>query len=809
MNVATDSSLDGWMLQTSSPVTSAQVLDAQTVAATNNLSIESKNDEPTSAEIVNWATVFAIALALGILAMSIGLIRSETASELRTLTATGASSRTRRSLTAVTAGGLAFLGALLGTVAAYVGLAGWFHSNSLEGGLSNIIDHIPWNNLFLIVIAMPAVAVIVGWVLAGRDPTGISAPSDGLGESPVEPVPFEDGRDTCVVSTFAGPLPKGHNSRRRCAISTTTSTGGEAMNGCRQGRHGGKATSGRRVGTLVGSVLAAASLMVPLGVLGGSATASAATPSSTTCAGTPTSPASLPGGTYTSVSVTGACAVNAGQVIVTGDVTVAAGAALVAAFANNDVGGSGTSGLTVNGNIDVDSGGTLLLGCEALHFSCIDDPNQSNPTLNSRGTVQGSLIATDPLGVVIHDSTIGGDAIQSGGGGGVNCTPSGIFAQFMSPVYSDYEDNTIGGNLRITGLNSCWLGGLRNNVGGSVTYSDNTLNDPDANEILSSHIAGNLLCSGNSPGIEYGDSSEDVTPSTPNVVGGFATGQCAFSVEQPRPAPVPGPGGNPAGPLTPIALPSSTPPGYWLAAKDGGVFSFGAPFLGSEAGQSLSQPIAGMAAVPGGGSYNLADANGAAYGFGPHASDCTGLTATLNKPVVGIAPAPGGNGCWLAASDGGVFAFGSNAPFFGSAGSLTLNQPVVGLAAAPGNTGYDLVAADGGVFTYGPGATFQGSMGGQHLNQPIVGMATDPVTGGYWLVAADGGIFSFDAPFFGSLGSQKLNKPIVGIAAAPTGDGYYLVASDGGVFAFGTGAHFQGSTGGIVLNQPVVGMALG
>ena len=123
---------------------------------------------------MNWATVFAIALALGILAMSIGLIRSETASELRTLTATGASSRTRRTLTAVTAGGLAFLGALLGTVAAYVGLAGWFHSNGLEGGLSDIIDHIPWSNLFLIVIAMPVVAMIVGWVLAGRDPTGIS-----------------------------------------------------------------------------------------------------------------------------------------------------------------------------------------------------------------------------------------------------------------------------------------------------------------------------------------------------------------------------------------------------------------------------------------------------------------------------------------------------------------------------------------------------------------------------------------------------------------------------------------------------------
>jgi len=174
LHLSSESSLDGWILQANSPITSAQITNAQAVAATNSLSIETKNDAPSSAEIVNWATVFAIALALGILAMSIGLIRSETASELRTLTATGASSRTRRTLTAVTAGGLAFLGALLGTVAAYVGLAGWFHSNALEGGLSDIIDHIPWNNLLLIVIAMPLVAAAVGWLLAGREPTGIA-----------------------------------------------------------------------------------------------------------------------------------------------------------------------------------------------------------------------------------------------------------------------------------------------------------------------------------------------------------------------------------------------------------------------------------------------------------------------------------------------------------------------------------------------------------------------------------------------------------------------------------------------------------
>ena len=174
LHLANQDGVGGWVMQSNAAISSAQLTSANSIAAAGDLSIESRNDEPTSAEIVNWATVFGIALALGVLAMSVGLIRSETASELRTLTATGASSRTRRTLTAVTAGGLAFLGALLGTVAAYVGLFGWFRSNKLEGGVSDIINHVPWNNLFFILIAMPLAAMAIGWVLAGREPAGIA-----------------------------------------------------------------------------------------------------------------------------------------------------------------------------------------------------------------------------------------------------------------------------------------------------------------------------------------------------------------------------------------------------------------------------------------------------------------------------------------------------------------------------------------------------------------------------------------------------------------------------------------------------------
>ncbi len=166
-------SISGWLVQTSSPLTAAQVNGARVTAAATGMSMETKNDEPTSAEVVNWATFFGIALALGILAMSVGLIRSETASDLRTLTAAGASSRARRAITATTAGALALLGAVLGTVAGYVGVAGWVRSNSLAGGLSSL-GNVPVTNLLVILVGMPLAAVVLGWLLSGREPPAIA-----------------------------------------------------------------------------------------------------------------------------------------------------------------------------------------------------------------------------------------------------------------------------------------------------------------------------------------------------------------------------------------------------------------------------------------------------------------------------------------------------------------------------------------------------------------------------------------------------------------------------------------------------------
>jgi putative ABC transport system permease protein len=166
--------VDGWLIQTASPLTSAQIHNAKLAAAAANLSVETRSSVPTSATIIDWATVFGIVLALAILAMSVGLIRSEAASDLRTLAATGASSTTRRNITAATAGALGFTGAVLGIVGGYVGTAGWFRTSALDGGIGALVTSVPVTNLLIILIGMPLVAAIGGWLFAGRQPRDIA-----------------------------------------------------------------------------------------------------------------------------------------------------------------------------------------------------------------------------------------------------------------------------------------------------------------------------------------------------------------------------------------------------------------------------------------------------------------------------------------------------------------------------------------------------------------------------------------------------------------------------------------------------------
>lgn len=171
-------STNDWLVVGNQTFTAAQISDAQLAASTTQLSVESRNDIPSSSTIINYATLFGVVLALGVLAMSVGLVRSETASDLRTLSATGASSYTRRTLTAVPAGALGFLGALLGVAGGYIGMIGFLRSNSLNGGISALSD-VPLKDLLFLLLGMPLIAAVVGWLFASGEPAV-------LGRQPIE-----------------------------------------------------------------------------------------------------------------------------------------------------------------------------------------------------------------------------------------------------------------------------------------------------------------------------------------------------------------------------------------------------------------------------------------------------------------------------------------------------------------------------------------------------------------------------------------------------------------------------------------------
>jgi putative ABC transport system permease protein len=115
------------------------------------------------------AAAAAILLALGVLTAIVGLIRAETARDLRTLTAAGAGSGIRRTITAVTAGALGLLGAVGGTALAYLAVTAWAH-----GSLDSTLGPVPAAYLIAILAGLPLAAAAGGWLLSVRQPPAIA-----------------------------------------------------------------------------------------------------------------------------------------------------------------------------------------------------------------------------------------------------------------------------------------------------------------------------------------------------------------------------------------------------------------------------------------------------------------------------------------------------------------------------------------------------------------------------------------------------------------------------------------------------------
>ncbi len=234
--------------------------------------------------------------------------------------------------------------------------------------------------------------------------------------------------------------------------------------------------------------------------------------------------------------------------------------------------------------------------------------------------------------------------------------------------------------------------------------------------------------------------------------------------------------------------------GYWIAASDGGVFSFGnASFHGSMGGQPLNKPVVGIAATHDAAGYWEVASDGGIFSFGDAQFHGSTGSMVLNKPVVGMAVTPDGGGYWLVASDGGIFAYG-DAGFYGSAGSLVLNKPVIGMVPTHDGAGYWLVASDGGIFAYGD-ASFVGSLGSDPPPTPIVGVAPTTDGGGYWMLEADGTPHAFgDAPpvsvATGSPSVASRLGPMTALVPDLSGQGFDAIDAHGQAFAFGDAPYF-------------------
>jgi putative ABC transport system permease protein len=161
--------LNGWLIQAPSPLTATQVNAARQLALAYGVTAETKSGAPDLGEFAGGATALGIMITFGVLAASIGLIRSETAQDLRTLTATGASSATRRMITAATAAALGLVGAVLGMAGAVIAGLAWAHSS-----LSAMFGGLPLTDVLILLAGLPLAAAAGGWLLAGREPEAIS-----------------------------------------------------------------------------------------------------------------------------------------------------------------------------------------------------------------------------------------------------------------------------------------------------------------------------------------------------------------------------------------------------------------------------------------------------------------------------------------------------------------------------------------------------------------------------------------------------------------------------------------------------------
>ena len=161
----------GWLITSPHTLSDATLARIRSFAAGAGLSVETRDTHGSLTDVRTGASIVGVLVALCILAMTIGLLRSEVAHEVRTLTAVGGTSFTRRALTASTAAALALVGVVLGGGSAYAALVAGYWPNTDE------LHPIPVANLVAIAVGFPLLATAVSWVVGGREPAHIGRAS--------------------------------------------------------------------------------------------------------------------------------------------------------------------------------------------------------------------------------------------------------------------------------------------------------------------------------------------------------------------------------------------------------------------------------------------------------------------------------------------------------------------------------------------------------------------------------------------------------------------------------------------------------
>ncbi len=219
-------------------------------------------------------------------------------------------------------------------------------------------------------------------------------------------------------------------------------------------------------------------------------------------------------------------------------------------------------------------------------------------------------------------------------------------------------------------------------------------------------------------------------------------------------------------------VPTANRGGYWLDASDGGVFSFGdTQFYGSIPGlglhpagsglpNSLNAPIVGMVPSIDDGGYFMVARDGGVFAFGDahFAGSCPGIGGCAGSAVA-VMPDHSGDGYWVVTSTGNVYTFG-DAPYFGA----PQHGLVTSAVATPDGKGYWVLLSDGEVFPYGDAANNLGSPSSANFNALDAATAIFATSdgAGYWVSSALGDVFNYgDAPNDGGMSGTHLNGAII------------------------------------------------